>query len=125
MLNSMYHQMPWPMLVLDDQMQVLEYNPAAQRALAEGPVQLLAEGQLRFSDGELHRALKRACSLQGGRQMQLLNSSRDTLTLLCLPVEKSDAPGPVARIRTIVWMLSGHRAGMPSPEMLQSVFHIT
>lgn len=125
MLNSMYHQMPWPMLMLDDQMQVLEYNPAAQRALADGPVQLLADGQLRFSDSELRRALRRVNTMEGGRQIQLLNSARDTLTLLCLPVEKSDAPGPVARIRTIVWMLSGHRVVMPSPEMLQSVFHIT
>lgn len=125
MLNSMYHQMPWPMLMLDDQMQVLEYNPAAQRALADGPVQLLADGQLRFSDSELRRALRRVNTMEGGRQIQLLNSARDTLTLLCLPVEKSDAPGPVARIRTIVWMLSGHRVVMPSPEMLQSVFNIT
>ncbi|WP_236556048.1 alpha/beta fold hydrolase [Alcanivorax sp. S71-1-4] len=124
-LNSMYHQMPWPMLMLDDQMQVLECNPAAHRALADGPVQLLADGRLRFRDGELRRALKRVNTMAAGRQVQLLNSARDTLTLLCLPVEKSDAPGPVAHIRTIVWMLSGHHVVMPSPEMLQSVFNIT
>lgn len=38
MLNAMYNQMPWPMLMLGDQLKVLESNPVAHQVLAEGPV---------------------------------------------------------------------------------------
>ena len=39
-LNTMYNQMPWPMLMLDERMQCLECNPAARQGLREGAVTL-------------------------------------------------------------------------------------
>ncbi|HBP69510.1 MAG TPA: alpha/beta hydrolase, partial [Alcanivorax sp.] len=36
-LNSMYNQMPWPMLMLDERMRALECNPAARQALTQAP----------------------------------------------------------------------------------------
>ncbi|MED5387284.1 MAG: alpha/beta hydrolase, partial [Pseudomonadota bacterium] len=52
-LNAMYNQMPWPMLMLGDSMQVIECNPVATQVLADGPVQLREDGSLIFSDREL------------------------------------------------------------------------
>ncbi len=124
-LNTMYNQMPWPMLMLDERMHCLECNPAARQGLREGALTLLDDGTLRFSDRALKQGLKRVNSLAGGRQTQLLTSPEDALTLLCMPVEKSDAPGPIARVRTIVWVLAGHSLVAPSPESLKAIFNIT
>ena len=124
-LNTMYNQMPWPMLMLDEKMRVLECNPAARQALCQGPIELLADGTLRFADRELKQGLKRVNSLAGGRQTQMLSSQRDAMTLLCLPVKKSDAPGTIAKVRTIVWVLAGHSVVTPSPDSLRAIFNIT
>ncbi len=102
-LNSMYNQMPWPMLMLGEQLQVLESNPVAQQVLAEGPVQLRGNGTLSIADRELKQALERVNRLAEGRDTQLLTSPQDGISLLCLPVQKSDAPGAIAQVRTIVW----------------------
>ena len=40
-LNAMYNQMPWPMLMLGEGLEVLEYNPVALQVLAAGPVRLV------------------------------------------------------------------------------------
>ena len=124
-LNAMYNQMPWPMLMLGEQLQVLESNPVAQQVLAEGPVQLRGNGTLSIADRELKQALERVNRLAEGRDTQLLTSPQDGISLLCLPVQKSDAPGAIAQVRTIVWVLAGHSVVTPSPEMLRSVFNIT
>ncbi len=124
-LNDMYNQMPWPMLMLDEQMGVLECNPVAEQVLSSGPVEILPDRSLHFSDRELRQSLKRVISLEAGRETQLLNSRQDSVSLLCLPVEKSDAPGSISQVRTIVWVLAGQSMVTPSPDMLRSVFHIT
>ncbi|WP_414431412.1 alpha/beta hydrolase [Alcanivorax sp. IL2] len=124
-LNAMYNQMPWPMLMLDDSMQVLECNPVARQVLADGPVQLREDGTLLFADRELKQALDRINRLAEGRETQLISSPQDGVSLLCLPVQKSDAPGNIAQLRTIVWVLAGHSVVTPSPEMLRSLFNIS
>ena len=124
-LNAMYNQMPWPMLMLGDHLQVLESNPVAHQVLSEGPVRLRADGVLSFSDAELRRALERVNKLEEGRGTQLLTSPEDGISLLCLPVQKSDALGPISQVRTIMWVLAGHSVVTPSPDMLRSVFNIT
>jgi pimeloyl-ACP methyl ester carboxylesterase/DNA-binding CsgD family transcriptional regulator len=124
-LNTMYNQMPWPMLMLDERMRCLECNPAARQGLREGAVTLLDDGSLRFTDPALKLGVKRVTTLAGGRRTQLLTSQRDAVTLLCMPVRKSDAPGRIARVRTIVWVLAGHSLVAPSPESLKAIFNIT
>ena len=124
-LNAMYNQMPWPMLMLDDSMQVLECNPVARQVLADGPVQLREDGTLLFADRELKQALDRINRLAEGRETQLISSPQDGVSLLCLPVQKSDAPGTISQLRTIVWVLAGHSVVTPSPEMLRSLFNIS
>lgn len=125
LFDHMYSQMPWPMLMLSDAMQVIDCNPAARQMLSSPPIQLMTNGSLSFSDSELKRDLKQVISMANGRQTQILNSSEQPLTLLCIPVEKSDAPGDISLIRTIVWVLAGQTLVTPSPEILQSVFKIT
>ena len=124
-LNAMYNQMPWPMLMLGDSMQVLECNPVARQVLADGPVQLYEDGTLLFADRELKQALERINRLAEGRETQLISSPQEGVSLLCLPVQKSDAPGSIAQLRTIVWVLAGHSVVTPSPEMLRSLFNIS
>ena len=124
-LNAMYNQMPWPMLMLDDGMQVLECNPVARQVLADGPVQLHEDGSLLFADRELKQALDRINRMAEGRETRLISSSQDGVSLLCLPVQKSDAPGTISQLRTIVWVLAGHSVVTPSPEMLRSLFNIS
>lgn len=124
-LNAMYNQMPWPMLMLDDSMQVLECNPVARQVLADGPVQLREDGSLLFADRALKLALDRINRLAEGREPRLISSPGDGVSLLCLPVQKSDAPGTLSQLRTIVWVLAGHSVVTPSPEMLRSLFNIT
>ena len=123
-LNAMYNQMPWPMLMLGEGLEVLEYNPVALQVLAAGPVRLVGH-RLHFSDRELKQALERVNRLAEGRGTQLLTSPEEGVSLLCLPVQKSDAPGSISRVRTIVWVLAGHSVVTPSPDMLRSVFNIT
>ena len=124
-LNAMYNQMPWPMLMLDDGMQVLECNPVARLVLADGPVQLHEDGSLLFADRELKQALDRINRMAEGRETRLISSPQDGVSLLCLPVQKSDAPGTISQLRTIVWVLAGHSVVTPSPEMLRSLFNIS
>lgn len=124
-LNAMYNQMPWPMLMLGDSMQVLECNPVARQVLADGPVQLYEDGTLLFADRELKQALERINRLAEGRETQLISSPQEGVSLLCLPVQKSDAPGSISQLRTIVWVLAGHSVVTPSPEMLRSLFNIS
>jgi DNA-binding CsgD family transcriptional regulator len=111
--------------MLDERMQCLECNPAARQGLREGAVTLLDDGSLRFTDPALKLGVKRVSTLAGGRRTQLLSSQRDAVTLLCMPVRKSDAPGRIARVRTIVWVLAGHSLVAPSPESLKAIFNIT
>ncbi len=113
------------MLMLDDGMQVLECNPVARQVLADGPVQLHEDGSLLFADRELKQALDRINRMAEGRETRLISSSQDGVSLLCLPVQKSDALGTISQLRTIVWVLAGHSVVTPSPEMLRSLFNIS
>ncbi|MBL4570886.1 MAG: alpha/beta fold hydrolase [Alcanivorax sp.] len=124
-LNAMYNQMPWPMLILGENLTVLESNPVTQQVLATGPVKFTADRQLVFKNRELKRSLERVNRMAQGRGPQLLSSPQDGISLLCLPVQKSDAPGPINLVRTIVWVLDGHSVVTPSPELLRSLFNIT
>lgn len=126
LLSRIYHSMPWPMLMLADDMSVVSCNTAAQHALvAEGPLQLLPDSRLAFRDTALKQQLRHVISLAGGRQTQLLSASSEPLTLLCMPFEKSDAEGSIARVRAVVWVLASQRVVVPSPESLQSTFKLS
>lgn len=124
-LNAMYNQMPWPMLMLGDKLEVLESNPVAQQVLVNGPVTLRGGRELIFHDRQLKKSLERVNQLAEGRGSQLLTSPEAGISLLCLPVRKSDAPGQISLVRTIVWVLDGHSVVTPSPELLRSLFNIT
>lgn len=124
-MHTMYSRMPWPVLMLDENMRVLESNPVAQQVLAEGPVQLLANGSLHFADRELKQGLELANKLATGRDIQLLTSPQDGISLLCLPIKKSDALGTASQIRSIVWVLAAHSVVTPSADSLRSLFNIT
>lgn len=123
-LNAMYNQMPWPMLMLGDNLVVLESNPVANQVLVDSPVSLQGR-ELIFQDRELKKSLQQVNRLAEGRGPQLLTSPEAGISLLCLPVRKSDAPGPISLVRTIVWVLDGHSVVTPSPELLRSLFSIT
>lgn len=126
LLSRIYHSMPWPMLMLADDMSVVSCNSAAQQALAaDAPLQLLPDQRLAFRDSGLKQALRNVISLAGGRQTQILSSSTDPLTLLCMPFEKSDAEGSISRVRAIVWVLASQRVVVPSPESLQAIFKLS
>ena len=123
-LNTMYNQMPWPMLMLGDDLVVLESNPVASQVLVEGPVSLKGNALI-FRDRELKASLQQVNRLAEGRGPQLLTAPETGISLLCMPVRKSDAPGPISLVRTIVWVLDGHSVVTPSPELLRSLFNIT
>lgn len=126
LLSRIYHSMPWPMLMLADDMSVVSCNTAAQQALlADSPLQLQANGSLLFRDALLKQQLRHVISMAGGRQTQLLTASTEPLTLLCMPFEKSDAEGSIARVRAVVWVLASQRVVVPSPESLQSTFKLS
>ncbi|MGH8491734.1 MAG: alpha/beta fold hydrolase [Moraxellaceae bacterium] len=126
LLTRIYHSMPWPMLMLADDMSVVSCNTAAQQALiADSPLQLLPDGRLSFRDAALKQSLRHVISMAGGRHTQLLTSSTEPLTLLCMPFEKSDAEGSIARVRVVVWVLASQRVVVPSPESLQSTFKLS
>lgn len=124
-LNAMYNQMPWPMLMVGEKLEVLECNPVAQQVLAEGPVKLTSARELIFRDRELKKSVERVNQLAAGRGPQLISSPQDGISLLCLPVQKSDAPGPISLVRTILWVLDGHSVVTPSPDLLRTLFNIT
>ena len=66
LLGSLYQNMPWPMLMLAQDLSVVSCNPVAQRALTgDGPLQLLPEGRLRFEDNQLQQELRKIVSLSG------------------------------------------------------------
>lgn len=126
LLTRIYHSMPWPMLMLADDMSVVSCNTAAQQALlADTPLQLLPDGRLLFRDAALKQSLRHVLSMAGGRHTQLLSASSEPLTLLCMPFEKSDAEGSIARVRVVVWVLASQHVVVPSPESLQSTFKLS
>lgn len=126
LLSRIYHSMPWPMLMLADDMSVISCNTAAHQALTtDAPLQLLRDGRLVFRDAGLRQSLRHVLSMAGGRQTQILSSTSDPLTLLCMPFEKSDADGSISRVRAIVWVLASQRMVVPSPESLQSMFKLS
>jgi pimeloyl-ACP methyl ester carboxylesterase/DNA-binding CsgD family transcriptional regulator len=126
LLGSLYQNMPWPMLMLAQDLSVVSCNPVARKVLnGASPLQLLPEGRLSFQDGQLQQDLRKVISMAGGRHPQILTSTMAALTLLCVPFGKSDAQGDISRIRTIVWVLASQHVVVPSPESLRSVFRLS
>lgn len=126
LLHTVYNNMPWPMLMLDAEMQVVDANAAARQTLAaDAPITLLEDGGLQFRDRALRHELARVIGMQAGRERRLINSAGDAVSLLCLPVEKSDAPGEISRVRAIVWVLAGQHRVVPPAESLQAVYGLT
>ncbi len=124
-LNSMYNQMPWPMLMLDDQLHVVKHNSAADRIMASGPLRMADGGALMLSDPKLKQQLQQVVRLQRGRDSQLLHSEQEKLVLLCMPVFRSDAPDDVSRITTVVWVFADRSVAAPSVRSLADLFGIS
>lgn len=123
--SEMAQKMPWPMLMMDKQSNVVESNSAADQILTnEFPVLLSKFGQLQFADQELGAQLNQSLSLKLGRQPQILCSERDRIILLCLPVKRNSADVRVANVSAIVWVLASHQV-IPAPQTLEQIFHIT
>lgn len=126
LLDHVHQSMPWPMLMLDQEMRVVSCNPIAQKTLSDtAPLRIQADGRLSFNDNHLKQELRAVLSMVRGRQPQILTSPTDALTILCIPFGKSDAAGEVSRVRMIVWVLSSQHVVVLSPEALQSIFHIS
>ena len=125
-LNTIYNNMPWPLLMVDEHMQVIDANAAARQLLhSETPVQITPDGGLYFQDAKLKAALKRVLTLEGGRDTQILSSSHSNLSLLCIPLAKSDSTGAISRLRAVIWVVSSDNKVIPSTEVLQEVFGLT
>ncbi len=125
-LNSIYNNMPWPVLMLDVDMRVIDANRAAQEFLtAAAPITLAPNGSLHFQDKALKLDLARVLSMEAGRDTQMLSSPAGTLSLLCTPLAKSDAMGAISTLRAIVWIISNDNKVVPSPDVIQSVFGLT
>lgn len=125
-LNTIYNNMPWPLLMVDEHMLVIDANEAAQQLLhTQAPVQITPSGALYFHDTKLKAALKRVLSMEGGRDTQILNSSHSNLSLLCIPLAKSDTSGAISRLRAVIWVVSSDNKVIPSTEIIQEVFGLT
>lgn len=126
LLNETYDHMPWPLLILDSEAEVISSNPIAQRNLIDSfPVQISAANKLVIRDKKLAQELQEVLSLKRGRDRQLLSSPLDQVVLLCLPLQKSVTAIDTARISTAVWVLSNRLAVIPAATALQSTFGLT
>ena len=125
LLNDMTNRLPWPMLMLDHQLQVVKHNAPAERLMASGPLRMTDNGSLLLSDPRLKQQLQKVVRLQQGRDSQLLHSEQEKLVLLCMPVVRSDAPDEVSRITTVVWVFADRNITAPSPDSLASLFTIS
>lgn len=125
LLNDMTHRLPWPMLMLDDQLHVVKNNAAADRILHSGPLRLTKSGALMLSDPQLKQQLQQVTHLQRGRDSQLLHSEQEKLVLLCMPAFRSDAPDDVSRTITVVWIFADKSVAAPSVRSLSDLFSIS
>ena len=125
LLNDMTNRLPWPMLMLDDQLHVVKHNSAADRIMASGPLRMADGGALMLSDPKLKQQLQQVVRLQRGRDSQLLHSEQEKLVLLCMPVFRSDAPDEVSRITTVVWVFADRSVAAPSVQSLADLFGIS
>lgn len=126
LLSRLYHAMPWPMLMLGDELCVISCNTAARQSLGQdSSVQLLPDDRLALRDSSLRQELRNVIAMTHGRQPRVLTSSDDGVTLLCIPFGKSDAQGDISRVRTIVWVLAARDVVIPEPEALRSIFRIS
>lgn len=125
LLNRLYNSMPWPMLMLAEDLSVVSCNPSARQALSQGSaIQLLGDGRLAVQDAQLRQEL-RSAAMAGKRKPQILTLASEALTLLCIPFGKSAADGEIVRVRMIVWVLASRDVVVPSPEDLRSIFRLS
>jgi pimeloyl-ACP methyl ester carboxylesterase/DNA-binding CsgD family transcriptional regulator len=126
-LDSLHKTMPWPLLMLDSKMQVLDTNPAADVLLGQhAPISINADGTLKFKDQTLHAALQGALSnatLATGTGKQILNSTTDQLSLLYSITAQPETGG--AYCPAIVWVLSGEHKIVPTVDIIQTIFGLT
>lgn len=126
-LDSLHKTMPWPLLMLDSNMQVLDANPAADVLLDQhAPISINTDGTLNFKDKTLHATLQ--CALSNATQAagvgkQILNSTTDQLSLLYSITSPPKTGG--AYCPAIVWVLSGEHKIIPTAEIIQTVFALT
>jgi pimeloyl-ACP methyl ester carboxylesterase/DNA-binding CsgD family transcriptional regulator len=125
-LNTIYNNMPWPLLMVDEHMIVMDANDAARQLLhAQSLIEIAANGALYFRDAKLKAALKRVLTMEGGRDTQILNSTSGNLSLLCIPLAKSDASDAMSRLRAVIWVISNDNKIIPSTEIIQAIFGLT
>lgn len=125
-LGMIYNNMPWPMLMLDTNIVALDANKAAHQFLdSAAPITLHPNGSLSFQDKTLQTALKRVLNMEMGRDVQILHSAKENLSLLCTPLPKSDALGTISKLRAVVWIISNENKVIPSVDIIQSVFALT
>lgn len=125
-LNTMYNNMPWPLLMLDAQMNVIDVNQSASQLLGDSAsISMDKNKNLKFKDKALKDLLKKYLNLEMGRETKILQSRIENLSLLCTLLKKSDALGAISKLRAVVWVLSNENKIIPSADIIQSVFGLT
>lgn len=122
-LDNVYKNMPWPMLMLDPNLTVLDANQATRQLLnKDAPISLNENKTLEFRDKTLQASLRRVLNMEMGVSNQILNSSQDKISLLCCPTKPNVED---ADLRAIVWVLSGDHKIVPAADIIQNVFSLT
>lgn len=125
-LEDMANRLPWPMLMLDNDLRVVSRNAAARHYLVpDFPVSVSWDDTFQVTDPGLRRELRDTMALRHGRGSRLLRSGHQRLALLCMPVQHSDAPDDSASITTVVWVFTGRGLAPPAPGTLAALFSLT
>lgn len=127
-LSTVYHNMPWPMLMLDAHMQVIDANQAAHHCLTaetQNSFYLDDLANLHIKDASLKKQLLRILNFELGKETQLLQTSDKHLSLLCLPMAKMETNNSLANLRAVVWVLSSDQKIVPSEQIIRSLFDVT
>lgn len=122
-LESLHKNMPWPMVILDTNMTVLNANDAARMLLIkDAPIGLHEDNSLVFRDKNLLASLRRLLSTEIGTGNHILNSAQDKISLLCCLTKSTTEDAP---LRAVVWVLSGEHKIIPTADIIQTVFGLT
>ncbi|RZA06639.1 MAG: alpha/beta fold hydrolase, partial [Moraxellaceae bacterium] len=124
--NGLYKNMPWPMLMLDSNMLVIEANQAAHQLLDQhAPISINADASLKFRDKTLQAALQCALEMEAGPDNQMFNSAQDQISLLYTNTVKTGFKSKSGSCRAVIWVLSGEYKIVPPAHIIQTVFGIT